>query len=906
MTTTSRFRSTRTFGTIGAFILTFLFLSPSIKAQTGGIHHWELVVEASGIWNYTLGTEEPPSDWNQLSFDDTTWEQGPGGIGYGDGDDLTVIQPVNSVYMRQTFQVPMVSDIQAAIFSMDYDDGFVAYLNGVEIARGNMEQAAQWPSHEDQADFFHEAELYQGGIPESFIVPNSIMESTLLQGENVLAIQVHNYGSSSSDLSAIPFLFFGTSSEEVLSELPVWFDAGDLELFTHLPLIRIETNGQAILNNQRIQAHMSVYSNDLGELNNVYDLPSDYDGDISIEIRGNSSTMFEKKSYSLETQTSTGENNNVSLLGLPAENDWVFYGPYSDKTMMRNAIVYQLSREMGWYASRQVYFELIINGDYRGLYILGEKIKRDASRVDIDSMDENDNQGDSITGGYIVKIDWPDDGENQDWYSPVTSYDGDWLDLGYQYEYPSREDMTPAQEDYIQSVFSDFEQDLISTSFQDLESGFRRHIDMHSFADHLILNEISYNVDAFRLSNFYHKVRESKGGRIFAGPVWDYNLGFGNVDFGVGWETYGWALENPWVTHAIPFHLKRMKESYFFERLLRCRWDDLRTSTLSEGHIESIIDSIAGYLGPAIDRNFERWDIIGTYVWPNYFIGESYSEEVDYLKDYINERLSWIDANLPGEGLDCASSDEGSIIISEIDFKQGETSDDPNEWIELHNRSSATVDLSGWVIKDGNNLNSFTIPLGITLASEAYLVICRHLNDFQARFPQVDQSLGSFNWKLGDSEHLRVYDDGGILVTEVQYQEVSPWPEFGAGSEETATLEILDESSEPNDPFNWFIGCPYGSPGMAYDAACAPLDLDEMTELHIKVFPNPVSDELTIAMAAEHEGFIELFSVDGRLHYRGRLQGRTMTLDLSGLSSGLYHLKMQYEGGIHSQNIVKR
>lgn len=906
MTITSPFRSPRTFGTIGTFILTFLFLCPSIKAQTGGIHHWELVVDASGIWNYALGTQEPPSDWNQLSFDDATWEQGPGGIGYGDGDDLTVIEPVNSVYMRQTFQVPMVSDIQAAIFSMDYDDGFVAYLNGVEIARGNIGSMGQVPSYEESADFFHEAELYQGGIPESFIVSNSILESTLLQGENVLAIQVHNYGSSSSDLSAIPFLFFGTSSEEVLSELPVWFDAGDLELFTHLPLIRIETNGQAILNNQRIQAHMSVYSNDLGELNNVYDIPSDYDGDISIEIRGNSSTMFEKKSYSLETQTSTGENNNVSLLGLPAENDWVFYGPYSDKTMMRNAIVYQLSREMGWYASRQVYFELIINGDYRGLYILGEKIKRDASRVDIDSMDENDNQGDSITGGYIVKIDWPDDGENQDWYSPVTNFNGYWMNVGYQYEYPDREDLTPAQETYIQSAFSDFEEDLIAPSFEDLEVGFRRHIDMHSFADHLIVNEITYNVDAFRLSNFYHKVRESKGGRIFAGPVWDYNLGFGNVDFGVGWETFGWALENPYVIHAVPFHLKRMKESLIFERLLRCRWDELRATTLSQVHIESMIDSITDYLGPAIDRNFERWDVIGSYVWPNYFIGESYEAEVDYLKDYITDRLVWIDENLPGQGLECTPLDEGSILFSEVDYKTEDALNDPDEWLELFNRSDAAVDLSGWVVKDGNNLNSFTLPIGTSLAPSDYVVLCRDLESFQSVFPQLLNVIGSFTWKLGDSEHLRLYDANGLLITELQYKDSSPWPVFDGVSDETSTLEILDPTAEQNDPDNWFIGCPYGSPGMAYDPACAPLDLDEWTDLHVKVFPNPMTNELTIAMAAEHTGFIELFSVDGRLHYRSPLQGRTMTLDLSGLSSGLYHLKMQHEGGIHSRSIVKR
>ena len=166
-----------------------------------------------------------------------------------------------------------------------------------------------------------------------------------------------------------------------------------------LPIVFINTNGNEILDEDRITCDMGIINNK--KLNKLTDIFNEYNGKISIELRGSSSQQFfPKKSYSLETQTTNGSNNNVSLLGMPEENDWILYGPYSDKTLIRNNLTYYLSSQMGHYAPRSEYCELFINNEYKGTYLLIEKIKRDKNRVNIKEFDSED-----LSGGYIIKID---------------------------------------------------------------------------------------------------------------------------------------------------------------------------------------------------------------------------------------------------------------------------------------------------------------------------------------------------------------------------------------------------------------------------------------------------------------------------------------------------------------------
>lgn len=198
------------------------------------VDHWETAVNASTTWRYFAGTSQPDTNWRNLSFNDGGWSTGNGGIGFGDGDDQKVISNSSiSVMMRKTFTISDTSNILKAIFNIDYDDGFVAYLNGSEIARANLGVVGDRPNYNDLAISAHEAQMYQGDDPDSFYINPTYLKSLLRIGNNVLAVEVHNQTSTSNDLSAIPFLSFGMqNSGMTYSNPPSWFNSNDEEAFS--------------------------------------------------------------------------------------------------------------------------------------------------------------------------------------------------------------------------------------------------------------------------------------------------------------------------------------------------------------------------------------------------------------------------------------------------------------------------------------------------------------------------------------------------------------------------------------------------------------------------------------------------------------------------------------------------
>lgn len=180
------------------------------SGKNRNVQNWETVIDWGDVWKYFVGTEEPPSDWRQIDFDDSAWQEGPSGFGYGDDDDATIIPATISCYVRHSFQITGINLIAHALLHVDYDDAFVAYLNDVEIARRNIGQVGFIPAFDETAITDREAQIYQGGLPELFSLEN--WETILQSGTNVLAIQVHNVSITSSDMSLIPFLTFGFQS----------------------------------------------------------------------------------------------------------------------------------------------------------------------------------------------------------------------------------------------------------------------------------------------------------------------------------------------------------------------------------------------------------------------------------------------------------------------------------------------------------------------------------------------------------------------------------------------------------------------------------------------------------------------------------------------------------------------
>ncbi|MFH1195706.1 MAG: CotH kinase family protein [bacterium] len=429
---------------------------------------------------------------------------------------------------------------------------------------------------------------------------------------------------------------------------------------SNLPIIIIDNEGQSIKDEERISVKLGIINNSGGQRNFLTDAFTDYDGRISIEIRGSSSADFEKKSYGFETQNDSGENNNVSLLSMPAENDWILYGPYSDKTLLRNALPYYLARELDQYASRTEFCELLINGEYQGLYVLMEKIKRDKNRVDITELTPEDIEGDELTGGYIIKVDKP---YNVGWQVDVEP-PGDFGKVYFQFHHPKEDEMIPEQKAYIQNFIFQFENCLVGSNYADPVNGYSKYIDVNSFVDHFLIQEFTKCLDSYRFSFFMYKKRDSEGGKLYLGPIWDFDLAFGNFGEEVWeepWTTVDWNAEIPaWYR---VFWMKRLLEDVNFRNKLKARWTEIRQGAFSNYNILEYINQTASVIEEARVRNFTRWQILGKYVWPNYFVGATYEEEIDYLKNWITERLNWMDLTLAGTPLSVDRKD-GEIAQS--------------------------------------------------------------------------------------------------------------------------------------------------------------------------------------------------------------------------------------------------
>lgn len=418
---------------------------------------------------------------------------------------------------------------------------------------------------------------------------------------------------------------------------------------SNLPIVVITTPpGQNIVDDPRIVCHLGIIDNGSGNMNNITDPFNDYDGRIEIEVRGSTSQQYPKKGYGFETQDSLGIKYNYPVLGMGSENDWILYGPYPDKTLIRNVLTFDLARQMGHYAPATRYCELKINDEYRGIYILMERIKRDNDRVDIEDIHIPNTWDDTLTGGFIFKVDKLTGDVDYSWESNYNN------EVVFQFHDPEFLELHPLQASYGENYINDFETTMNSSNFADPTTGYPSLIDRTSFQDFFILQELGRTVDGYRSSSFLHKDRDgfSWNAPLIAGPMWDFNLSYGNADYCGADLTTGWQYNFDDVcgnfSTSIPFWWERLLEDPAYANSLKCRWNELREGPLHTDSINAFIDSVAIHIEDARIRNFQKWPIIGVYVNWNGFVGQTYQEDLDYLKTYMEQRSIWIDNNLPG------------------------------------------------------------------------------------------------------------------------------------------------------------------------------------------------------------------------------------------------------------------
>jgi hypothetical protein len=292
----------------------------------------------------------------------------------------------------------------------------------------------------------------------------------------------------------------------------------------------------------------------------------------------------------------------------------------------------------------------MLNGEYMGVYVFMERIKQNPGRVNVDELLPTDTLNNELSGGYILKVDKTTAGGVIAWDSPYPAQTPSNATIGIQMHDPELIELHPSQLNYIQTYFTDWEDALVSSNFADPIQGYRSYIDVPSFIDFFLVNEISKNVDGYRISSFFYKERFSEGNKLVAGPLWDFNIAWGNSDYCEGGETYGWEINFNTVCGGgnNPSWWNRLLEDSLYANEVNCRWNELRATLLDTTYLYNYIDSLALILETPATRHYQRWPILGNYVWPNNFIGNTFQEEIDYLKLWIEDRIAWMDANMFG------------------------------------------------------------------------------------------------------------------------------------------------------------------------------------------------------------------------------------------------------------------
>lgn len=671
--------------------------------------------------------------------------------------------------------------------------------------------------------------------------------------------------------------------------------------------------------------------------------PPEYAGPCGVHLHGESSAGFDQHSYSLELWDESGNDKNASLLGMPADSDWILYGPWSEKTLMRNKLIYDWMRTLrgdDGMAVRSQFIELFFNqtkpvagrvgySSYQGVYLLMEKLKRGKDRVPLANLNDKTVASDLITGGYIIRKD-KDDALKNNWTTasltiPLQSFDPDKLN-GPQFN-------------YIKGYVNNFEKALMGTSYRNPRTGYAAYVDADTFIDAQWMLEVSKQVDGYVFSTYFHKDRS---GRLGAGPLWDFNISLGNADYGSGETPTGWLYDvangvgQLWYPrlHADPDYKIAHWDRYWQMRGSILSTDqvmatiDRHMATLLDGYTGGVSNRAPNSIQNPVARHFRKWPRLGTRDWPNPAAStkiKTWQEEVAYLKNWLKPRLEWLDdqsqrtgknvlrppvlshaggavseplklslapyrgvvsnvvypdgvlyytldrsdPRVPGGAVSPSAvkyvrplsidastmvkvrmlaqnqwsplatatfllspvpASAANLVISEVLYQPAPLTADERtaglvdaekfEFVELHNRSRQTVDLSG--VHFGNGLNfdfRYAAPSGRLLRAGESLVVAADVRAFSLRNPQVPAGriAGAYRGQLDNGgETLALLAADGAVIQEFRYNDKAPWPDAGTGEGYSLILDHPELNPDPADPAHWVRSAKVGgTPGVS-------------------------------------------------------------------------------------------
>ena len=564
----------------------------------------------------TSWTEPEFDDWFWTTTNDVGLSQGVGFIAPGGSDLYTSLFATNvgdamwqenaSIWLRQEFQVDDPTAFAGLTLRVQYNDGFVAFLNGVPVASANAPESLQWNSVAtairsatdavvlqdffigpetaglavgknvlaiqglnqlvDDTDLLIRPQLIaatpidvDSGIGAGFLsrptpgVPNTLLRSTIVTFDRPSGVfqqpftltlstdtpdaKIHftTDGSTPSETSAVhtePITIDATTYVQAIAVAP-GFAAGaplgewfikldqDLEPFTsNLPIVVLDNFGAGGVGETTFQLHgMAIYQPDAGTGRSSLAAAPELESRVGLKIRGSNSAGKPKRHYAVEAWDEYHQDRRIAPLGMPADSDWILLPSYdTDRALIANAFPFEVNSQMGRYAPRTRFVEVYHNLDggnlssldYQGVYVLIEKIKLGPNRVDIVELEPQDEAEPEISGGWLLKDDRPDPGDE--------------MICGRACVEPKEENVTPIQAAWIRDYLSAL---TASAMDPDPETGYAKYIDVDSWIDYHVLNTMMNNTDVFQNSTYFFKDR---GGKMEMGPIWDFDRSLGYED----------------------------------------------------------------------------------------------------------------------------------------------------------------------------------------------------------------------------------------------------------------------------------------------------------------------------------------------------------------------------------------
>lgn len=461
------------------------------------------------------------------------------------------------------------------------------------------------------------------------IIPANVPAESLIatfsyQGESVKVGDIEQISGVTKNDFTSPIIYKIISGNEVV-EYTVTIKRKALRI----PSIYINTENEAPINDKDRYVDATIRIEDPDKL---YTDGITFTSATGIKGRGNSTWGMPKKPYRLKLE------NKASLLGLSNDKDWALLANYTDKTLLRNLTAFEISRIVGmqWTPS-SLSVELYLNNEYQGVYALTEHVKVSEERVNLDLVTPSSNSGDALTGDYFLELDFHADEENL-FKTTIKELPIMFKDP----EYPTNE-----QFKYVEDYFNTAESSLYSTNFTDSQEGYRKYIDIESFINYYIIQELTKNVDGNMRGSCYLSLR--RNGKIEQSLVWDFDIAFGNANHivteqgasSIGWD--GWYIKtcSPWFDQLF--------KDPFFVQMLKEKWNQVKPQL---DQLPNYIREHADNLDDAQKRNFgpktgggAGWDI-REIMWPNFVDRGSYAAEVAYLVTFVEKRLEWLDTNI--------------------------------------------------------------------------------------------------------------------------------------------------------------------------------------------------------------------------------------------------------------------